>query len=149
MARPLKEQFQDSAVRARIIADALEVVDAEVGDKGGLGGIAIKATFGLVKGVGAGFLHKVLDKLFDEFIACFEVPYRRAVEAGKSPGAFVVQDKAQIASALLSITDGKVQRAGNAVVQKAYDKLRPSAQKHVEDAAPRLAGLLDRHAERA
>jgi hypothetical protein len=148
MTTPLREQFQDPAVRSRILDDALGVVEAEVGDKGGLGGLAIKATFGLVKGVGAGFMHKALDKLFDEFIGCFEDPYQRAVNAGKSPGALIVTEKSKVASALLSITDAKVRRADNPLIQKAYDKLRPSAQKHVEDAAPRLAGLLDRHAQK-
>jgi hypothetical protein len=149
MATPLREQFQDPALRAQVLQDALQILDAEVSSKSGLGGLAIKATFGLVKGVGAGFLHAVLDKLFDDFIAAFEEPYQHAIQAGKSPGALVEVEKAAVASRLLSVTDGRVKRSGNAAVAKAYEKLRPSAQKHVEDAAPRLAGLLDRHAKRS
>lgn len=147
MTTPLRDQFRDPATRARVLDDALKVLEAEVGDKGGLGGMAIKATFGLVKSAGPGLLHKALDRLFDDFIDAFEGPYERAVAQGKSPGALVVAEKHEIAMKLLSVTDGKVQRAGNPVLQKAYDKLRPSAQKHVEDAAPRISGLLDRHAQ--
>jgi hypothetical protein len=149
MTTPLREQFQDPALRTRVLDDALQLLDAEVASKSGLSGMAIKATFGIVKGVGAGFLRLVLDKLFDEFIGCFEEPYQSAIQAGKSPGSLVEAEKGAIASKLLAITDERVRRSGNAMVAKAYEKLRPSAQKHVEDAAPRLAGLLDRHAKRS
>lgn len=149
MTAPLREQFSDSALRARVLDDALAVLDAEVASKTGLGGIAIKATFGIVKGVGAGFVRTVLDKLFDDFISCFEEPYQRAIQAGKSPGALVAEEKATIATRLLSITDERVRRSGNGAISKAYEKLRPAAQRHVEEAAPRLAGLLDRHAQRS
>jgi len=149
MTASLREQFSDSTLRARVLDDALQVLDAEVASKSGLSGMAIKATFGIVKGIGAGFLRTVLDKLFDDFIGCFEEPYQRAVQAGKSPGAFVAEEKTTIAGRLLGITDERVRRAGSGAILKAYEKLRPAAQKHVEDAAPRLGGLLDRHAKRS
>ena len=58
---------------------------------------------------------------------------------------FLVARSGAVAEALLSVTDGKAQRAENAIVRKAYDKLRPSGKKHVEEAIPRVGRVLERH----
>lgn len=146
MAETLKAQFDGGEKRARIIDDAVDVIEAEIKDKGGLGGLAIKGAFALVKGTSPGFVRSVVDKLFDEFLGAFEAPYAQAIAEGRSPGALIASQKSQVASDLLRATDARIRKADNNALQKAYEKLRPSAQKHVEEAAPRLAGLLDRHA---
>ena len=46
------------------------------------------------------------------------------------------------------MTDRKAQRADNGVLTSAYKKLRPMAKGQVEAAAPRLAQLLEKHAEK-
>jgi hypothetical protein len=51
-----------------------------------------------------------------------------------------------MADALLQVTDRKAERADNATIRSAYNKLRPMAKNQVEAAAPRLAALLGRHA---
>ena len=45
----LRERLGEEAARQRLIGDACEVLDLEVDDKGGLGGIAIKGAYKLVK----------------------------------------------------------------------------------------------------
>jgi hypothetical protein len=58
----------------------------------------------------------------------------------------LVKESPAVAGALLSVTDRKAEKADSEMVKKTYNKLRPTAQKHVEAAAPRLAKLLDKHA---
>ena len=50
-----------------------------------------------------------------------------------------------IAEALLGITDDRAARAPGGVVKKSYEKLRPTAKKHVEEAVPGVARLIDKH----
>lgn len=149
MAAPLKEQFSTPDKRNALVDDALQVLDLEVKDKSGLSGVAVKTAFKVVKGIQPGFLRNVVEGLLDDFLAKTDPLYQEALAAGLSPGGLLEKEKARFASSLLSVTDGKAERAQSEVVKKTYRKLRPTAQKHVEAAAPRLAGLLDRHAEKA
>ena len=142
----LREQIETGNKRASVIDDALQVLDAEVADKSGLSGIAVKGAFKVVKGIQPGFIRSVVDKLLDDFLDALNPIYQEAVSQGKAPGQHLQTNAGRVADALLGITDARAQRAERQVVKKTYEKLRPSAKKHVEAAAPRLGGMLDRHA---
>lgn len=145
MPESLLSQVKAPGKRAALVADAEKVLDAEVADKSGLGGIAIKTAFKVVKGVRPGFIRDVIEHLLDDFLAQVDPLYQRAVAQGLSPGELLEKEKSTVASALLSVTDAKAKRANSELVKKTYEKLRPSAQKQVEVATPRLATLLNRH----
>ena len=132
--------------RQQVVDDACRVLDDEVADKGGISGLAIKAAFGVVKGVKPGFVREVVDALLDDFLKCLDPLYQEAVSRGVKPGAHLQANAGRVADALLAVTDGKAARAQRPMIKSTYEKLRPTAKKHVEAAAPRLAGLLDRHA---
>jgi len=132
--------------RQQVVDDACRVLDDEVADKGGISGLAIKAAFGVVKGVKPGFVREVVDALLDDFLKCLDPLYQEAVSRGVKPGAHLQANAGRVADALLAVTDGKAARAQRPLIKSTYEKLRPTAKKHVEAAAPRLAGLLDRHA---
>jgi hypothetical protein len=131
--------------RGRVIDDCCEVLDQEVADKGGLSGVAIKAAFNLLKGVKPGFVREVVDTLLDDFLGALDPLYQEAVASGQKPGPFLDANRDRVAEALLAVTDRRAERAERMVIKKTYNKLRPTAKKHVEAAAPRLARLLDRH----
>lgn len=146
MAQPLREQLGSNDKRRQVIDDACAVLDQEVADKTGLMGIAIKGAFKVVKGIRPGFVPEVVDALLDEFLDALD-PFYQAALAGQRPAGSVVREKpAEVADALLAVTDRKSVKAKSQVVKSAYEKLRPSAKKQVEAACPRLAGLLERHA---
>jgi hypothetical protein len=131
--------------RAQVIDDACRVLDDEVADKGGISGLAIKGAFTVVKNVKPGFIREVVDALLDDFLKCLDPLYQEALTKGARPGAHLQANAGRMADALLGITDARAARAQRAVIKSTYDKLRPTAKKHVEAAAPRLAALLDRH----
>jgi hypothetical protein len=133
------------AKRSAVIDDACGVLDEEVRDKGGLAGIAIKAAYGVVKGISPGFIREIVDHLLDDFLKCLEPLYQEAVQKGVRPGAHLQANSGRVADALLAVTVGRAARAQRAVVKSAYDKLRPTANKQVEAAAPRLGAMMDRH----
>jgi hypothetical protein len=141
----LKEQLSTGEKRQRVIDDACHVLDQEVADKSGLTGLAIKGAYKLVQGIKPGFVRQVVDHLLDDFLGAVDPVYQEAVATGVRPGEHLKANAGRVADALLAVTDAKAQRADNAAIKKTYEKLRPSAKKQVEAAAPRLADMLERH----
>jgi Family of unknown function (DUF6918) len=129
-----------------VVADCMTLIDQEVGDKGGLTGLAIKAGFAAVKGVKPGFIKHVVSDLLPEFARVLDPIYQDAKAQGRPVGSFFENNGSRAADALLSITDSKAKNAKSGVVKGTYDKLRPTAKKHVEAAIPRLGKLVEKHA---
>lgn len=141
----LSQQLADAGKRQGLIDDCVALVDDEVEKKSGLGGVVIKTGYKAVKGIKPGFIRKVVDKLFDEWAAKLDPIWDEGAEKS-SPRAHFEAQRSRVADALLSVTDAKADSAESGVVRKTYGKLRPTAKKHVEDAVPALAGLLEKHA---
>jgi hypothetical protein len=140
----LADALLDPAKKSVVVADCCKLVDAEVGDKGGLSGLAVKAGYAVVKGIKPGFVQEVVEKLLPEFAAKLDPFWADAQKNGDAKKS-LVQNKSNVADALLSVTDGKIQSSKSSAVRGTYEKLRGSAKKNVEEAIPRLADLLARH----
>jgi len=143
----LKEQLGSGEKRAQVIDDALQVLDAEVADKGGLSGLAVKGGYKVVQGIRPGFVRDVVSGLLDDFLNAIDPLYQEAKQKGRPAGAYLLENKGRMAEGLLAVTDRKAERA-DGVLKKAYEKLRPLAKGQVEAAAPRLAQLLEKHADK-
>jgi hypothetical protein len=141
----LAQAINDSTKKPAIIQDCVKLVDEEVASKSGLSGLAVKAGYAAVKGVKPGFIAEVVDKLMKDFAEQLD-PFWVEGKKGGDPVGHLVSNKAQVADALLSVTDGKAKGAKSSVVRGTYEKLRGSAKRNVEDAMPRLARLLEKHA---
>jgi hypothetical protein len=144
----LKEQLGTGEKRQQVIDDAIKVLDAEVADKGGLTGLAIKGGYKLVQGIRPGFVKDVVTGLLDDFLEVMDPLYQEAMQKGRPAGAYLIEQKGRVAEALLGVTDRKAQRSDSGTLKKAYEKLRPMAKGQVEAAAPRLAQLLEKHAQK-
>lgn len=129
----------------RVVQDCLQIIDAEVADKGGLSGMAIKAGYKAVKGVKPGFVQKVVNDLLPEFADAVDPIYEEAVAQSRPVKQHFVDNSGRVADNLLAITDGKAKRSQNNLVRKTYEKLRGQAKNHVEAAVPRLGDLIQKH----
>jgi len=107
----LRELLGTGDKRSRLIDDALNVLDAEVDDKGGLSGIAIKTAYKFVKGVSPSFLRQVVDHLMDDFLNSLDPLYQEAVSKNVAPRKHLESNPGRVADALLSITDKRAQNA--------------------------------------
>ena len=141
----LKEKLGEGEARKSVIVDACDVLDKEVDDKGGLGGVAIRGAYSIVKGIKPGFVPEVIDGLLDDFLEALEPIFQEAQQRGVAPGKHLTDNSDRMAEALLAITDQRAERSSRSVIRKTYERLRPSAKKHVVSAAPRLGAMLDRH----
>ncbi len=141
----LADALTDATKKPQIVKDACELIDEEVKDKGGISGLAIKAGYGAVKGIKPGFVQHAVEDMLPEFAKALDPIYADAKSQNKSVADFFASNAGRVADALLGITDAKAQRAKSGVAKGAYEKLRGSAKKNVEQAAPRLGKLLEKH----
>jgi hypothetical protein len=141
----LPEALSSADKKETVVDDCLQLIDAEVADKGGISGLALKAGYSAVKGIKPGFIRNVVNDLLPEFAQALDPFYQEAVEKKKKPSEHFVQNGPRVADALLSITDARAKNAKSGVVRSTYDKLRGSAKKNVEQALPRLGKLVEKH----
>lgn len=133
--------------RAELVRDAEKVLDAEVSDKRGIAGIAVKGTFKVVKNLQPGFVPRTVDDLLNDFVGAIEPIWEAwcASEEDSSCKAYFVANAGAVADALLGITDGRAENSKHKPLKKAYGKLRPMGKEHVIAAMPRLGALIERH----
>jgi hypothetical protein len=127
-----------------VVADGVKLIEEEVGSKGGLTGMALKAGYKTVKALKPGIIADALKHLLPDFAPAVDPHYATARAAGDVRGYFT-RNADRIADSLLAVTDAKGARAKNAVIKRAYDGLRPQAKKHTAEAMPRLADLVSKH----
>lgn len=141
----LNEILTRAGVRPQVVKDAERVVEEEVDSKG-LTGLPIKAAYKIVKTVKPGFVPEVLDHLVEDFAKALDPLYQEAVVAKMPLDSYLASRAGQAAEALLAITDGRAGNAKNQMVKSTYEKLRPTAKKHVEAAIPRVSRMVAKHA---
>lgn len=142
----LKDHLTQAGKRERVIKDATKVLDAEVSDKKGVSGLAVKAAFKVVRGLQPGFIPDAIDGLLDDFvvqITPFFNDWRAG--AGGTLASFFVANGPAVADALLKITDGRAAGSPHKVLVKTYGKLRPKGKEHVIVAMPRVGALIEQH----
>jgi hypothetical protein len=146
MAR-LAEILTQSAVRPQVVQACAALIDAEVASKSGIGGLAVKAGYKLVKAVKPTMVPDVVDKLLPEFAEAMQPMYEEALAnprggaRGDAFAAHVGKDPARVAAALLSVTDRRAEQASGPL-KKTYARLRDTAETHVQAAVPGLVKAL-------
>jgi hypothetical protein len=135
--------------RPKVVADCVQLINEEVDAKGGLTGLAVKGAYALVKAVKPGFVTEAVDHMLDDFVKRLE-PFWADAQAKNEPIGPLVNARApQVADALLAISDERAARSANPTLKKAYEKLRPTGKKHVEQAVPRVGRLIQKYASAA
>lgn len=135
--------------RPKVIADCVQLINEEVDAKGGLTGLAVKGAYALVKAVKPGFVTEAVDHMLDDFVKRLEPFWADAQTKNEPIGPLMNARAPQVADALLAISDERAARSTNPTLKKAYEKLRPTGKKHVEQAVPRVARLVQKYASAA
>jgi hypothetical protein len=136
-------------IRPKVVDACARLVDDEVAGKSGLGGLAIKAAYKVVKKVKPGMIKSIVNRLLPEFAEAMDSRYQAAVTEAEEKGEPLKDtlsrklndDKDGTADALLGVTDAKISEA-RPTIRKAYQKLRGTAQGHVGAAIPGLARVV-------
>src|SRR5262249_40746317 len=141
----LVDTLTSESKKPAVVEDCLHLIDAEVADKSGFSGLAIKAGYGAVKGIRPGFIKNVVSDLLPEFAVALQPFYDEAKSKNLPVADYFKDNSERVAGALLAITDAKAEKAKSNVVKGTYQKLRGSAKKNVEQAVPRLGQMVEKH----
>ncbi|MGB3494086.1 MAG: hypothetical protein WBA57_15250 [Elainellaceae cyanobacterium] len=140
----LSEKIQDQQTREGVVADSVKLIDQQVSAKKGMGGMAMKAAYGTVKGIGAGYISGAVERLLPEVVSAIEPMWTEGLEAG-DPVAHLTQNQSQAADCVLSVTDTRAAKTSNGVIRSVYGKFRKSVKGDVESAVPGLAQIISQH----
>ena len=147
MVAALKESLLDESKRDVLLPDVLALIDAEVSDKKGASGLAVKGGYGAVKKVGPSYIEKAVGALWPDFVEKLE-PFWQSYNAAPvgSFSDYLVANSEQASDALLAVTDARIEDTDKSVVKKFYGSLRGSAKKNVAEALPRVGALVTKYA---
>lgn len=140
----LSDKISDQNTQANLVADCTKLMDEQVAAKSGISGFALKAAYGVVKGVEPSYISGAIQRLLPEALAALDPMWDEGVQSG-DPVQHLIQNRSRTADTLLSITDAKIEKSKNGAVRASYNKLRKSVKNDVEEAVPGLAKILGTH----
>ena len=140
----LTHKIEDPAVKTAIANDCAQLIDRQVSAKGGLSGIALKAAYGVVKGIGTNYVPGAIKRLMPETCAAVEPVWEAGVAKG-DPVAHLTAESDRTADLILGATDARIARVNNGLIAGTYNKLRKSIRPEVITAVPEVAQILNKH----
>ena len=146
--KSLKEITEDPNVSHAVLTDGMRVLDEEIARRSGIGGMAIKGAYKVIKNIQGGrTLEKAVKVLMPEFIDKLDPYFARFQEegTGKTWEEYLRPHYDSLADQLLAVTDQKIQATDNRAVRGTYDKLRPKARKEVIASLPALARMIEKY----
>ena len=130
--------------RKEIVDACTRLLDSEVKKKKGIGGLAVKAGYKVLKAFKPGAVPNLVNALFDDFIEALDKFHAEYDGAGSFGGYLKTRDS-EVAEALVQVTDRRAEKTKHNSLRKGYKKLRGSAKRNVQEAVPGLADLIDRY----
>jgi Family of unknown function (DUF6918) len=147
MPATLPEILLAPDIRPQVVTDGLALIDAELADKTGISGNAVKLAYKTVSSFASGYVRERVEAILPGAAARLQ-PYWADFRAagGAEFGDYLAKRGEEVAESLLSITDTWAGESDKAIVVKAYRAVRSGAAKHVEAALPRLGDLVLKYA---
>lgn len=134
-------------IRPQVVADSLALIDAELADKSGIAGNAVKLAYKTVSSFASGYVRETIESMLPEIAGRLQ-PYWADFRTvgGAEFGDYLAKRGDEVAESLLSITDAMAGGSDKPVVVRAYRTVRGGAARHIEAALPRLGDLVLRYA---
>lgn len=149
MTAMLRDILLAPHVRPQVAAECCLLVDQQVAAQHGVSGAAVKLACKTVNTFRPGHIGHMVQVLLPEMADQLE-PYWAgfcaSASAGSRFGDYLASCGAEVSHALLAVTDARAAASGRPVVIKAYQAVRGSAARHVEDALPRIGDLVQKYA---
>jgi len=139
------EVLADPVRKQAVVRDAAALVHAEVAAKRGLRAAALKAGFRAFNAIRPGAVERAVEHLLPHFVPVID-PFWSEARTHDDCVGWMSARRAEIAQALLGVTDDLATRAKHRVALRIYRTLRGQATGHVEAAVPGLARLMKQHA---
>ncbi|MEA5515888.1 DUF6918 family protein [Nodularia sp. UHCC 0506] len=140
----LSDQVLSPNNKAMVIDDCCKMIDQQLSTKSGISGIALKTAFSALKGVKPGYIPYIVEQLLPQFLTALDPLWSEGIEKG-DPVAHLIASRSDTADAMLGITDARVKQTKRQIVKGTYEKFRGTAKKHVEEAVPDLAKIIEKY----
>lgn len=138
----LVEKLAKDPVRPKVVADCVELIEAQVKTKG----FVIKSAYATIKAIKKSFIPEVVDTMLDEWLGKLQPHYDRwSTSKASSFSDYVVARGDDVAEDLLSVTDARAERTSHTTAKKMYGRMRDGAKKNVIESIPALAKLIEKH----
>lgn len=138
----LVETIGKGPSRPQVITDCVELIDAQVKQKGFL----IKSAYATIKTIKRKFVPEVVDAMLDEWLAKLQPHFDKwSANKTSSLSEFLVARSDDVAEDLLSVTDERAAKTSHGTAKKMYLKMRDGAKKNVVESIPDLAKLIEKH----
>jgi len=138
----LVEKLARDPVRPLVLADCVELIEAQVKQKG----IVIKGAYATIKAIKKRFIPEVVDSMLDEWLDKIQPHYDKwSVSKPSSFSDYVVARGDDVAEDLLSVTDARAAKTSHTTAKKMYGRMREGAKKNVIEAIPSLARMIEKH----
>ena len=142
----LVERLGSEPTRQKVVEECVSLIDAQVKSKGGMGGMAIRASYATIKALKKRFVPEVVDGMLDDWLGKLQPHYDVWAAGGTSSlTEFLTARSDDVAEDLLAVTDGRAEKTSHTTAKKMYLKMRPSAKRNVIEAIPELSKLIERH----
>ncbi len=138
----LVEQLGKEPRRDQVVHDCVELIDAQVKKQG----FIIKGAYSTIKAIKKGFVQETVDAMLDEWLTEIQPHYEKREVTKSTPLAdFMIARGDDIAEDLLKVTDRRAEKTSHTTAKKMYGKMRDGAKRHVVEAIPDLAKVLEKN----
>ena len=138
----LVELLAKDPVRPHVIEDCVELIEAQVKQKG----FIIKSAYATIKAIKKRFIPEVVDSMLDEWLDKLQPHYDRwSASKTSSFSDYVVARSDDVAEDLLAVTDGRAARTSHTTAKKMYGRMRDGAKKNVIESIPALGRMIEKH----
>ena len=147
MPATLQEILLAPETRPQVVSDCQALIEQQVSDVSGISGAAVKIAYKTVNTFMPGHVRHMVESLLPEMVEKLE-PFWADFSAsgGSAFGDYLAKHGDEVSEALLSVTDARGAASERPTIVKAYNKVRPSAAKHVTAALPNVGALVQKYA---
>lgn len=147
MAATLVELLGADPVRPLVVTDCVNLIDAQVKQKGFL----MKSAYATIKTLKKRFVPEVVEALLDDWLGKLQPHYEKWGAEGRTVtfADYVIARSDDVAEDLLKVTDERAANTSHTTAKKMYMRMRDSAKRNVVEAIPELARLLEKHLNEA
>jgi len=138
----LVEQLGKEPRREKVVHECVELIDAQVKKQG----FIIKGAYSTIKAIKKGFVQETVDSMLDEWLSEIQPHYEKwEATKGSALPDFMIARGEDIAEDLLKVTDRRAEKTTHTTAKKMYGKMRDGAKRHVIEAIPDLARMLEKN----
>ncbi len=142
MSATLVEQLGKDPQRPIVVGECVELIDAQVKQKG----FIMKGAYATIKTIKKKFVPEVVDSLLDDWLGRIQPHYEKwETTKPSSFSDYIIARSDDVAEDLLKVTDERAESTSHTTAKKMYMKMRDSAKKNVVEAIPDLARLIEKH----